>query len=66
MFGIYRKKKVFLLCFSMNYRDFLVKSKPIISLFQTMKIRLLDFYCLGLLFSPLFYEFSVKSLAQKV
>ena len=39
---------IFLLCFSMKYRDFSVKSKPIISLLQTMKIRLLDFHCLGL------------------
>ena len=46
--------------------NFSVKSKPIISLFQTMKIQLWDFHCLGLLFSPLFYEFSAKSLAQKV
>ena len=42
-----------------------MKSKPIISLFQTMKIRLLDFHYLGLLFSPLFYEFSAKSLPPK-
>ena len=41
-----------------------MKSKPIISLLQTMKIQLLDFHCLGLLFSPLFYEFSAKKLAQ--
>ena len=27
-----------------------------------MKIRLLDFHCLELLFSPLFYEFSAKDL----
>ena len=33
-----------------------MKSKPIMSLFQTMKIRLLDFYCLGLFFSLQFYE----------
>ena len=32
----------------------------------TMKMRLLDFHCLGLLFSLLFYEFWAKSLAQKV
>ena len=51
----------FLLCFSMNYRDFLVKLKPIISLFQTMKLLLLDLHCLGLLSSPLFHEFSAKS-----
>ena len=30
----------FLLCFSMNYRDFSVKSKLIISLFQTVKLSL--------------------------
>ena len=30
----------FLLYFSMNYRDFSVKSKLIISLFQTMKLSL--------------------------
>ena len=28
-----------------------------------MKMRLLDFHCSGLLFSPLFFEFSTKSLA---
>ena len=44
--------KNFLLCFSLNYRDFSVESKPIISMFQTMKIRLLDFDSLGLLFFP--------------
>ena len=38
----------FLLCFSMNYRAFSVKSKPIISLWN-------DFHCLWLLFSVLFY-----------
>ena len=31
----------FLLYFSMNYRDFSVKSKLIISLFQTVKLSLL-------------------------
>ena len=30
----------FLLCYSMNYRDFSVKSKLIISLFQTVKLSL--------------------------
>ena len=30
----------FLLYFSMNYRDFSVKSKLIVSLFQTMKLSL--------------------------
>ena len=38
----------FLLCFSMKCRNSSVKSKLIISLFQRMKIRLLDFHCLGL------------------
>ena len=37
-----------------------MKSNPIISLFQIMKIRLLDFHCLGLLFSPLFYDSRLK------
>ena len=60
------KIKCFLLCFSMNSRDFSVKSKLIISLFQTMKIRLSDFHSLELLFSPLFYGSSAKILAQKV
>ena len=32
------QEKVFLLYFSMNYRDFSVKSKLIISLFQTVKL----------------------------
>ena len=31
---------IFLLCYSMNYRDFSVKSKPIISLFETVKLSL--------------------------
>ena len=53
----------FLLCFSMNYRDFSVKM--IILLFQIVKILLLDFHCLGLLFSPLFYEFSDESLTHR-
>ena len=42
-----------------------MKSKPIISLFQTMKIRLLDFHCLGLPFSLLFYEFRLKVLPKR-
>ena len=33
-------KTSFLLCYSMNYRDFSVKSKLIISLFQTVKLSL--------------------------
>ena len=33
----------FLLYFSMNYRDFSVKSKPIISLFQTVTLSFLNF-----------------------
>ena len=41
-----------------------MKSKPIISL-QTMKIRLLDFHCLGLFFSPLFYKIRSKKSCQK-
>ena len=49
----------------MKYRDFLVKSKLIISLFQTMKIRSLDFHCLGLHFSLLFYEFSATVLPKR-
>ena len=49
----------------MKYRDFLVKSKLIISLVQTMKIRPLDFHCLGLLFSLLFYEFSATVLPKR-
>ena len=36
--------------FSVKYRDFSVKSKPIISLFQTIKLRLSDFHYLELLF----------------
>ena len=35
---------------SVKYRQFSVKSKPIITLSQTMELRLLDFHCLGLLF----------------
>ena len=34
------KREDFLLYFSMNYRDFSVKSKLIISLFQTVKLSL--------------------------
>ena len=34
------KKTTFLLCFSMNYRDFSVKLRLIISLFQTVKLSL--------------------------
>ena len=33
-------KDQFLLCYSMNYRDFSVKSKLIISLFETVKLSL--------------------------
>ena len=39
-FPTYFFKKMFLLYFSMNYRDFSVKSKLIISLFQTVKLSL--------------------------
>ena len=38
--GMKKKKNNFLLYFSMNYRDFSVKSKLIISLFQTVKLSL--------------------------
>ena len=34
------KHRLFLLCYSMNYRDFSVKSKLTISLFQTVKLSL--------------------------
>ena len=37
---IVKNKHVFLLYFSVNYRDFSVKSKLIISLFQTVKLSL--------------------------
>ena len=39
-YEIIRVKSCFLLYFSMNYRDFSVKSKLIISLFQTVKLSL--------------------------
>ena len=32
------KKNIFLICFPMDYRDFSVKSKVIISLFQTVRL----------------------------
>ena len=38
--GFYRCVKGFLLCYSMNYRGFSVKSKLLISLFQTVKVSL--------------------------
>ena len=56
---------VFLLCFSINYRDFSVKWKPIISLIQTMKIRLLDFHCLGLHFRLYFMNSGLKVLLKR-
>ena len=42
---------IFLLCFSMKYKDFSVKSNSTFSLFQMMKIRFSKSHCLGLLFS---------------
>ena len=39
-FALYMTRKVILLYFSMNYRDFSVKSKLIISLFETVKLSL--------------------------
>ena len=56
---------IFILCFSMKYRDLSVKSKQIISLFQTMKIRLLDFHYLGLLFFPLYFMNSRLNVLSK-
>ena len=35
-----REKSLFLICFPMDYGDFSVKSKVIISLFQTVKLSL--------------------------
>ena len=42
IFNIKKNKTLncFLLCYSMTYRDFLVKSKLIISLFQIVKLSL--------------------------
>ena len=48
----------------MKYRDFSVKSKPVISLFQTMKIRLLDFHCFGLFFLLYFINSRLKVLPK--
>ena len=59
------KQLVFFLSFSMNYRDFSVKSKSIISLFQTMKIRLMDFHCLGLFFLLYFMNSRLKVLPKR-
>ena len=39
-FSCFMQRNLFLLCYSMNYRDFSVKSKLIISLFQTVKLSL--------------------------
>ena len=64
--GKFNLRHCFLLCFLMNYRDFSVKLKPILSLFQTMRIQL-GFSLFGdYFFSPLFYVLLAKSLAQKV
>ena len=48
----------------MKYGDFSVKSKPIISLFQTMKIRLLDFHCLDYFFLLYFINPRLKVLPK--
>ena len=42
-----------------------MKSKPIISLFQTMKTLLLDFYCLGLFFPLYFMNSRLKVLPKR-
>ena len=47
----------------MKYRY--LKSKLIILLFQTMKMRLLDFHCLGLLFLLYFMNSRLKVLPKK-
>ena len=57
------KKSVFRLCFLVKYSDFLVKAKPIIILFQTMKLRLSDCHCFGLPFF-LQIEFRMNSVSK--
>ena len=56
--------KQFLLCFLMDQRFFGEIETDNFTVL-TMKIRSFDFHYLGLL-SPIFYELSAKSLAQKV
>ena len=45
-----RRDKMLLLCLAMDYRDFSVKSKVVISLFQTVAIWLSIFHCLWIRF----------------
>ena len=48
-------KIVFLICFKMDYRDFSVKSKVIISLFQTERLSLSIFTVCKFVLSPIIY-----------
>ena len=57
---------IILLCFSMNERDFSVKLKPKISLFQTMKIRLLDFRVGDYFFHLCFMNSWLKVLPKRL
>ena len=47
---------VFLKCFQMDYRDFSVKSKVIISLFQTVRLSLSIFTVCKFVLSPIKYN----------
>ena len=46
----------FLICFPMDYRDFWVKSKVIISLFQTVRLSLSIFTVCKFVLSPIKYH----------
>ena len=54
-------QRIFLICFPMDYRDFSVKSKWIISLFQTVRISLSIFTDCKFVLSPIKYHRSLLS-----
>ena len=52
----FRQNVSFLICFPMGYRDFSVKSKVIISLFQTVRLSLSIFTVCKFVLSPIKYH----------
>ena len=58
------EKSLFLICFPMDYRDFSVKSKVIISLFQTVKLSLSKFTVCKFVLSRIKYHRSLLIRSQ--
>ena len=56
IYGFAVLRNVILICFPMDYRDFSVKSKVIISLFQTLRLSLSIFTVCKFVLSPIKYH----------